>query len=183
MIAPEERIVAALARLGAEYEPPLGWQARVLAASRPRRAHRPWWSYVMPAAAVAAAAVCVLQFRAPPRALAVDVDVEHRVALRGSEAQVGDVARVTVSGGADHRALWVYRDEQRLVMSCPGDPGCAVSAAGITLAFELREVGNYTVVALSSGAALAAPSGSYDDDTAAARRAGATISEDRITVR
>jgi hypothetical protein len=180
MITSEQRIEAALARLGVEYEPPLGWQARVLAATQPAR--RPWWGYALPAAAVAAAALCVVQFRQPPGALALDVDIAHRVAVRGPEALVGDAVRLTVSGGSGERALWVYRDE-RMVIRCPGDRACAVTDAGIAVALELAEVGSYSIVALAADGALPLPSGSYDDDTAAARRAGIAIREDRLVVR
>lgn len=182
MTALEQRIEAALARLGAEYEPPLGWQARVLAATQPA-ARRPWWAYAMPAAAVAATALCVVQFRQAPPVLALGVEIAHRVAVRGQEARVGDVVRLTVSGGDGERALWVYRDEQRLVIRCPGDPACAMTDAGIAVALELGDVGNYAIVALAADAALPVPTGSYDDDTAAARRAGIAIREDRLSVR
>jgi len=181
MTASVQRIEAALARLGAEYEPPLGWQARVLAATQPAR--RPWWGYAMPAAAVAATALCVVQFRQAPAALAIDVDIVHRVAVRGPEARVGDVVRLTVSGGGGERALWVYRDEQRMVIRCPGDRACAVTDAGIAVALELGAIGSYSIIALAADGALPLPSGSYEDDTAAARRAGVAIREDRLVVR
>lgn len=172
---------AALARLGAEYEPPPGWQARVLAAIQPAR--RPWWGYAMPAAAIAATALCVLQFRTAAPALAIRVDIAHRATMRGSEARVGDTVHLAVSGGSGARALWLYRDEQRLVLRCPGDPACAMTDAGIAVSLELAEVGNYAIVALAGDGAVPEPAGSYDDDTAAARRAGIAIHEDRFTVR
>jgi hypothetical protein len=177
----EQRIEAALARLGAEYEPLLGWQARVLAAIEPAR--RPWWSYAMPAAAVAATALCVLQFRTAVPALAIRVDIAHRATVRGSEARVGDTVHLAVSGGSGERALWLYRDERRLVLRCPGDPVCAMTDAGIAVSLELADVGNYTVVALAVDGAPPEPAGSYDDDTAAARRARIAIHEDRFSVR
>ena len=42
-LEPISRIEAALARLGAEHEPPVGWEARVLAATAPPPRRAWWW--------------------------------------------------------------------------------------------------------------------------------------------
>lgn len=177
------RLEGALARLGAEHLPPLGWEARVLAAARPRT---PRWRYAAPGLAAAAlAALCVAQLwpTEPPLELALDMAVRHRVPVRGTEGQVGDVVHIRVTGGDGERAIWVYCDEQQLVLRCPGDPGCQASGAEMSVDLALGEVATYTVVALSARGALPAPSGRYDDDTAAARRAGAAVRADSVTVR
>src|SRR6185295_11711421 len=94
MIESNQRIEAALAQLGAEYEPPLGWEARVLAATRARR---PWWWYAMPGFAVTALAVCAVALwpTAALPALALSVEVQHPAPVRGREGQVGDTVRIT----------------------------------------------------------------------------------------
>jgi predicted DNA-binding protein (UPF0251 family) len=54
----ERRIEDALAQLGAEHEPPPGWEARVLAATHVTR-RRPWW-YAAGGLAAAVAAQAIL---------------------------------------------------------------------------------------------------------------------------
>ena len=182
MIESNQRIEEALAQLGAEYEPPLGWEARVLAAARVRR---PWWRYAMPGFAVAALAVCALALWpvAAPAELTLSMEVQHSAPVRGREGQVGDTVRIAATGGDGERAIWVYRDEQQLVLRCPGASACAVSQTGIQVDFVPRQVGTYTVVALTARARLPVPAGEYEDDIAAARRAGFVVREDRLTVR
>ena len=97
MIESNQRIEEALAQLGAEYEPPLGWEARVLAATR---AHRPWWRYARPGFAVAALAVCAVALwpTAAPTELTLSVEVQHSAPVRGREGQVGDTVRISAMG-------------------------------------------------------------------------------------
>jgi hypothetical protein len=179
---PEQRIEAALARLGADHEPPLGWEARVLAATGMPR--RPWWHYAVPGVGLVAAAalgMLVLWPAAAP-ALALRVDVEHRAVVRGQEAQLGDVVHVAATGGGGQRAIWIYRDEVQLVLRCPGDAGCAVSRDAIAADLTLRRIGTYQILALTADAALPVSSGSYGDDVVAARRAGAATREQTLAV-
>lgn len=200
MIAPLDRIELALAQLGAEHEPPAGWEARVLAQiGAAQRRRRPRWTYTAPGLALAAA-LAILVFRppGPPEvsgrateagaavALSLDVQVSDRRLARRSqrgERQIGDVVHVTVSGGARRRAVRIYRNEIRLVMRCPGDPACRPSDEALTADFTLSEVGTYTIVALTSSSSLPPLPGSYDADTAAARRAGASLDERELHVR
>lgn len=178
---PTERIEAALARLGAEHEPPPGWEARVLAAVGATR--RRWWAYAAPGVALAAAAaVALVLLRRPPPALALDVEVKHSALFRGDDASVGDVAHVVVSGGKGPRAIWVYREDVELVLRCPGDPACRVSDASTEVDLPLTSVGNYTVVALTAASSLPAPTGTYGADTAAAKDAGLVVRQHHLTV-
>lgn len=175
------RIEAALARLGAEHEPPVGWEARVLAAvGAPRRR---WWAYAAPGVALAAAAaVALVMLRRPPPALALNVDVQKTVRTRGNEASAGDVAHIVVSGGKAPRAIWIYHDEVRLVLRCPDDPKCRVSEASTEVDVPLTSAGSYTVVALTGGSDLPPLPGTYDADTAAAEAAGLDVQEHRLLV-
>ena len=176
-----ERIEAALARLGAEHEPPVGWEARVLAAVGATR--RRWWAYAAPGVALAAAAaVALVMLRRPPPALALNVAVQHSARYRGNEASAGDVAHIVVSGGKAPRAIWVYHEEVQLVLRCPGDPKCRVSETLTEVDVTLTSAGTYTVVALTGGSGLPAPTGSYDADTAAAKDAGLDVRQYRLIV-
>lgn len=176
-----ERIEAALAGLGAEHEPPTGWEARVLATVGANR--RRWWAYAAPGVALAAAAaIAVVVLRQPPPALALNIDVKHSARFRGDEATVGDVARIAVSGGRGARAIWVYREQVQLVLRCPGDPTCRISDASTEVDLTLSSAGTYHVVALTGGSRLPAPTGDYGVDTAAARDAGLDVRQDHLAV-
>jgi hypothetical protein len=188
------RIEAALARLGAEYEPPPGWEARVLAATAMLAPCPPWWRRwrwrwrwrwsIAPGLALAGAAAALVAYLAPggeAPALALHVDIAHRAPMRGPDAVVGDVAHIVASGGGE-RELWIYRDEAALVMRCPGAPACRIADGSTAVDFALTQVGRYTVVALARPAALSALPGTYDEDLAAARRAGAELQQQTIDV-
>jgi hypothetical protein len=175
------RIEAALARLGAEHEPPVGWEARVMAAVGATR--RRWWMYAAPGVALAAAAaVAVVVLRRPPPALALNVKVKHSALYRGDEASAGDVAHIVASGGTGPRAIWIYHEEVQLVLRCPGDPRCRVSDASIEVDLTLTSAGTYTMVALTAVSGLPPLTGTYDADTAAAKDAGLDVRQSRLTV-
>ena len=194
MTAPLERIEAALAQLGAEHEPPVGWEARVLAAIRTEQPRRSWWRIAVPALTLATAAGIAV-FILWPRPLVLDVLAETpRVhgATRGLERMRGegaeeravhDVVHVAVSGGAGRRAIRVYRNETEIVMSCPADPACRVSRDGIAVDVALDKVGDYMIVAIASKDALPDMPGTYDADTAAAIKAKATLRQRPLHVR
>lgn len=179
-----ERIEAALARLGAEHEPPVGWEARVLAAVGPTR--RRWWMFAAPGVALAAAAaVALVVVRRPPPALALNVDIKHSARYRGDEASAGDTAHIVVSGGKGPRAIWVYHEEVKLVLRCPDDrnvPTCRVSDASTEVDVTLTSAGAYTVVALTGVSGALPLTGTYDADTAAAKDAGLDVRQSRLVV-
>lgn len=176
-----QRIEAALAGLGAEHEPPPGWEARVLAAVGATR--RRWWVYAAPGVALAAAAAIALVVLRPPPppALALNVEVKHSARFRGDELNVGDVAHIAVSGGRAARAIWVYREGVQLVLRCPGDATCRISDASTEVDLTLRSVGTYNVVALT-GDHLPTPTGNHGADTAAALGAGLDVRQDHLNV-
>ena len=182
-----DRIEAALARLGAEHQPPPGWEDRVLAAVGAPRKRPAWWWFAGPAMTLAAAAVIALAVfpRGGPRelALAVDVTGEQTRGAGASERAIGDIAHVRVTGGAGHRAIWVYRDQRTLVTRCPGDPACRSTSDSLGIDVALSLVGEYTIVALSSPRALPAPTDDYDHDIAAARMSDTSEKSRTLTVR
>jgi hypothetical protein len=175
------RIEAALAQLGADHEPPAGWEARVMAAVGASRRRR--WVYAAPGVALAAAAaVALIVLRRPVPEIALNVGIQHSAKYRGDEASAGDIAHIVVSGGKGPRAIWVYHEEVQLVLRCPGDPKCQVSDASTEVDLTLNSAGAYTVVALTGSSELPALTGTYDADTAAAKDAGLDVRQYRLLV-
>jgi hypothetical protein len=185
----DDRVTRALAQLGTEHEPPVGWESRVLAAIAPAPAPAPaparrrWWFAVPAAAAVAIAAVLLVPRLLPrPDALALVIEREPSATrLRGDpgdEARIavplGGRIRVVARGGGRHHAIWVYRDATALVAHCPGDAACRLADGELDLALALPTIGTYQVVAWSSDTELPAPRGAYDADFAAATTGNAT---------
>jgi len=183
---PLARIEAALAQLGAEHEPPAGWEVRVLA----QIGRTPWWRRVMrwriaiPVAA-AAAAVVGIAVVVPPTSRELGLVLAYEdtgSAMRGGSHRVGEILRATASGGDAHRAVWIYR-EGRLVAACPGGDGCK-SAGDVTIAeLSLKHPGHYTIVALTSSAPLSTSDGTLDVDVATVQAAGASLKYEHVSVR
>ncbi|HMG54876.1 MAG TPA: hypothetical protein VK601_15370 [Kofleriaceae bacterium] len=181
-----ERIEAALAKLGAEYEPPPGWEARVLAATQaaPRRPWwRSWWAFATPGLVLAAAAVILVIVAIPQRSPAapeIAVRLVHGKTYRGDDTPaVGDIAHIAVTGGGP-RALWIYHRDA-LVMQCPGAPECRIDGHAIAVDLALELVGEYRIIALDPAAAPT-PSKSYDADLAALQRARVEYRERTLNV-
>jgi hypothetical protein len=179
---PIARIEAALARLGAEHKPPVGWEARVLAAATKPKP-RPWWWFAFPvvALAVTAIVVCFPRSSTAPLQLALNIE-KGGVVVRGSSAHVGDIVHATATGGGDHRAVWVYRDDH-LVVACPGAPQCRRDGEATIADVVLDTTGEYTIVALTSKSPVPAPTGTFDKDLGNAATAGARDVRKSLTVR
>ena len=174
MTEPIARIEAALGRLGAEHEPPAGWEARVLAATtaakpKPKLS---WWYFALPAAALAVIAVVAIVPPSPevrPFQVALTVkpggSVPHRdgPSQDGKTAHIGDVVHVDATGGGLYQTVWIYRND-KLVMGCPGDLGCQRSDGSTSVEFPVKVIGEYKVVVLTSKSPLPAPTGTYDAD-------------------
>jgi hypothetical protein len=183
-VTSDARLEEALRSIGSELAPPAGWEDRVLAATvgpahvaapAPRRAR--WWMFAAPALACAAAAAVYLWWprsTLPVQQLALAVSVEHGGPIvRGTTAHPGDTLVASTTGGAAHTAIWIYRDDHELVMSCTSSP-CRVT---------LTARGDYSIVALSSDAPLPTPHGTLDDDVSAAAKSGATYTIEPVEVR
>ena len=187
MTDPITRIEAALERLGAEHEPPAGWEGKVLAqieqVSWWRRLLR--WKIAIPLAATAAAAVGVAVFwplHRADRALALALDYrDSGEVFRGSSHRVGEVMRAVATGGGGYRAVWVYC-EDKLVVACPGGSGCSGSEDETIAERKLDSAGHYTVVALTSSSPISSPAGVLDGDVAGAHREGATVKYEHVKV-
>jgi hypothetical protein len=202
MTEPIDRIEAALGRLGAEHEPPVGWEAKVLAATvtatataththigHPEQGHTgKWWWLMVPAVAAAVAIVVA------PRALndsqlqlALTFDKGGSV-VRGTLVQVGDIVHAIATGGGPSRAVWIYHGDA-LVAACPGAERaaravqCHVSDTSTIADLTLSSIGEYVIVAQSSTSPISKPTGKFDVDIAHARDAGAIEKIERLTVR
>jgi len=175
MMEPIARIEEALTRLGAEHKPPVGWEARVLAAAAAKPKSKPWWWFAFPVVALAVSAIVLFVERSPseqPLQLALNVE-KGQVAVRGASAHVGDIVHATATGGGHHRVVWVYRDDH-LVMACPGGPQCRRDGEAMVADVVLDATGEYKIIALTSSAPVPAPAGTLDTDVSKAMEAGAS---------
>ena len=182
MSDPSTRLEQAIEQLGADLEPPPGWEARVLAAVEPRR--RSWFArgwFAAPALA-AIALVAVLLPRSAHRAsepLALSAEL-----VAGAQVMRGPSAlRAIARGGDGHRAIWIYRDGRELAAACPGHPACQTTGGALRIVLDPVPIGSYQIIALSSAAALPAATGSPDRDLAAAQDAGASWKLQELEVR
>lgn len=178
-----ERIEHALGKVGDDLHPPVGWEARVLAG---RKAHRPWWIWSLPAVAIAAAAVLLIWLRRPTPSMQLAFEIRHRAdepTMRSGEEAVHleDGFTVTVTG-RQHRALWLYLNDQ-LLIACPGDATCQVEPAALRASWRPTTVGKYAVVAVTSEQPVPTPTGALDADLAAALSARGEVQERRFEVR
>lgn len=182
----DARIEAALRGLGAELEPPVGWEARVLGQATAARPASPWrWWLAGLAMAVAVVAVWLVVPRRgadAPLALAIAAEPGAGSAgtMRGAALHLHDVlaARAT---GAGALAIWIYRNDE-LVLRCPGAAACSTEAGALVARLPVTAVGEYQIVALT-GAAPAGPTHGLDRDVADARAAGAATVTRTVTVR
>lgn len=184
MSDPIARVEAAFERLGAEHEPPPGWQARVLAATRQRPRRCSWWLALPAAALIAIGSIFWPSQKPTDDTLALHVIWEPvGPIVRGNSAHVGDLAHITATSGDRYRAIWVYRNEHELVVACPAGPSCRRSGNATTVDITLLAVGSYTFVAVTSPSPLPEPQGSYDSDRASAEKARAAILIQPLEVR
>jgi hypothetical protein len=191
MTEPIDRIEAALSRLGAEHEPPVGWEAKVLAATatathtgHPKQGHprNKWWWFAVPAVAAAVIAPVVV-LRSPSELhLELKLSSDRGIqVVRGTSVQVGDVVHATATGSG-YRAVWIYHNDA-LVAACPGAAQCRVSDAATIADLTPSAIGEYVIIALASRSPISTPTGKFDVDVAHARDAGAIENIERLTVR
>jgi hypothetical protein len=188
MTEPLARIEAALSRLGAEHEPPAGWEARVLAATVERKRRR-WWVFPIPVA-VLAMAVGAYWLVVIPRPSALQVatiltktdGTTRRAAPTNDDstpAITGDVLTVEVKDGGQYRALWIYRDRQ-LETHCPSDLRCRILDKTTTIELTLELIGKYDVVAVSSDSPIPEPKGVLQIDLDKAAKAHVAVKRAKL---
>lgn len=181
MTDPRTRLEHAIEQLGADLEPPPGWEGRVLAAVAPRRRSGLAWAWLaIPAVAAIALVAVVLprSTRRAPEPLALTAELTSSPVMRGPSG-----IRAIARGGEAHCAIRIYRDGRELVAACPGHPACESSGDGLSIVLDTAPIGNYQVIAVSSAAALPAATGSPEHDLAAAIDAGASTRLQELEVR
>jgi hypothetical protein len=205
------RVKAALERLGDEYEPPPGWDTRVLTVIGQWPPWQPWWRRwhwwrrwrwwlaipmgalgaiigwfaLLPAPDPMVEATSIAMLRATSdNGLALEITWESAGStMRGRAAHLGDRVHVTATSGDRHHAIWVYHDDRELIVACPAGPSCNGARHTMTADVTLQTVGRYTFLAVASDAPLPEPQGSFDPDCAAAEKAGARTQVQQIEVR
>jgi hypothetical protein len=181
-----DRLISLIGQLPTEPVPETV-QARTLraieAADAAAVAARRRRTLLVAAACIAsAAALLLLVLRKPPRtavamAPSLAVEIRRSGTVRGDIASVGDI--LTVRGNLEGPGeLRIYLDEDRLVIRCPGDPGCREERAGraraILAELALQMPGEYRSYLLV-GAPVPPPTGRASDDLAAATAAGIAV--------
>ena len=173
-----DRLGDGISSLGAEDEPPVGWQARVWERiAQRRRRRRGWWTWwVVPA--VAAAAALLILIRTPerePAGLWVKVEAGATV-RRGAEAQPGDRLDLrATTGGAPHAELRVYRNDAELVLRCSSEPPCTRREDELRASVVLDGIGRYQSLLFLSKNSLPATASDLETDTSATFAAGADV--------
>lgn len=182
-----ERLRAELAALGAEDEPPVGWQARVWERLDHRREHRErrrpkwpgWRGWMVPVGVGLAASLAALFLIRPPGSQPPSLRVEVQAGAtvrRGGEAQPGDLLRLTAAtGGARHAELRVYRNDTELVLRCSTDRPCTRRGEELRAAVLLDAVGRYQPLLMRAESPLPPPVSNLEKDTSAALAAGADV--------
>lgn len=196
--APASRLERAIAQLGSEHEPPLGWQVRVFI-EIDRRGYdarrRPWWRFAFPALALGVLVfplVCPARYQTSPTPPTVAIRrVFERQVTRGGDGPdgaAGDRFRVSTRGPSTYRAIWLYREEGELVAACPGHPSCRdvgrnfFADGELSLELTLDQVGLYLAVAIAADHPLPTPRGVYDADLATAHESGAETRQEILHV-
>lgn len=193
----ERAITALLRSTGLEGEDS-AWQAEVLEAidgAPPTSApSRGWRGVVTPlvTAAVAAAAVLVLwnpdQGTPTPEGEGgaggsptpgVTVRALDHATVRGDERfhAGAEIELRAVTGDAAFAELRVYHDDRALLVRCPGDSACTATEGVITTSLRLPARGQVQPLLLLAKEPLPEPTGSLDEDVAAAVGARVIVPE------
>lgn len=179
-----EQLGTEIAALGAEDEPPMGWQARVWERLDQRRERRRprwlgWSGWLVPAGVAAAASLAALFLIHPPepRPPSLRVEVQAGTTVRrGGEAQPGDLLQLTAATGGSRQAeLRVYRNDTELVLRCSTDRPCSRRGDKVRATVLLDAVGRYQPLLMRSESPLPPPVSDLEKDTSAALAAGADV--------
>jgi hypothetical protein len=167
----------AMIRALPEMTAPAGWEAEVMAAmAQPARGRVRAARWIALGVALAAGVAVALWWRhgAGSESTVTDGAIAVRVIHRGGsrtlpagdgiDAALGDVLRVEAAGAGGE--LRIYRDDQELVLRCPGADGCTRGPARWIGELRLQAPGVYRAVYLAP-LQENPPSGSLERDLAA----------------
>jgi hypothetical protein len=198
------RIEQALSELGADYSPPVGWEARVLAASA--RAPKKWWQRwqrwmvtAVPAALAAAAVMVVVIARRPVMSRDKNVQVAfsdtviedpcknaagNPACMNSQEnaCSAHQVRRLEASSSAAHLAMRLYKGSM-LIQSCDDPKACETMRGTLGMRWTVTELGSYTALSFASNQPLPALTGALDPDLATLDRANITPRKKRFDCR
>jgi hypothetical protein len=175
-----QRLRQDLAGLGADEEPPAGWEARVWARIGERK-RKPRWIWFL--APVGAAALAATLFFAMPRTPLSPSLVQEVVAggpvRRAAGARPGDRLDLRAgTAGSPHAELRIYRNGRDLVLQCPGDagdPSCRRDGDALRASLTLPSAGDYRAMLILDDEPLPPPRKSLDADAGAAFDRGAQV--------
>jgi hypothetical protein len=179
-----EQLFADIATLGAEDEPPVGWQARVWERiDRRRERRRSWWQgwhgWIVPVGVGLAASLAALFLIRPPGPQPPSLRAEVQAGAtvrRGGEAQPGSLLRLTATtGGSRHAELRVYRNDTELVLRCSTDRPCSRQGDELRATVVLDAIGRYQPLLMRADKPLPSPVSDLEKDTSAALAAGADV--------
>ncbi len=179
-IAQYQRLDTMLATLP-PLDPPLGWEARLLAKLPPDRQVRPWGPALAAGlVALVGAGAYLASHRPhattdlPPTRSALSLSVvAGAVTNRGGAPAVGDTLEVKFVL-TEPGELRVYREDGPLVVRCPGGQGCTAEASLISVKVPIAAAGTYRAVAMTG--AVPPPTGrGLSADLRAADAAGARL--------
>lgn len=168
-----QRLRQDIAGIGADDEPPAGWETRVWARIEERK-RKPRWIWFL--APVGAAALAATLFFAVPRTPSAPSLVQEVVAggsvRRAAGAHPGDRLDLRAeTAGSPHAELRVYRNERDLVLRCPsdaGDPSCRRGGDGLRASLTLPSAGDYQAMLILDDQPLPPPGKGLDPDAGAA---------------
>jgi hypothetical protein len=181
-----ERLRQDLAGIGADEEPPAGWEARVWARIEEQK-RRPRWIWFL--APVGAAALAAALFFAVPRAPTapslVQEVVEGGPVRRATGAHPGDRLDLrAATAGSPHAELRVYRNGRDLVLRCPGGVSCRRDGDEIRASLTLSSVGDYQAMLVLDDEPLPPPRQGLDADAGAAfAQGGQVVLGEEVAVR
>lgn len=184
-----ERLRQDIAGIGADDDPPAGWEARVWTRIEERKRKPRWIWFLTP---VGAAALAATLFFAVPRTPSAPSLVQEVVAggpvRRSAGARPGDRLDLRAeTAGSVHAELRIYRNGRDLVLRCPsdgGDPSCRREEGEIRASLTFQVVGEYQAMLVLGQEPLPPPGKGLDPDAGAAFDHGARVLVgDQISVR
>jgi hypothetical protein len=165
-----ERLRQDIAGIGADGEPPAGWEARVWARIEERKGKPRWIWFLAPVGAAALAATFFFAVPRTPSAPSLMQEVAAGGSVRrATGARPGDRLDLRAgTAGSPQAELRIYRNGRDLVLRCPGTSSCRRDGDEIRAALTFPSVGDYQAVLVLDNEPLPPPGKGLDSDAGAA---------------